>query len=281
VIERFLPISDVVHNTSKRDSQLDSIRSLIRNMGKAGVKVLCYNWMPVSDWSRTNAFVKERGGSLVTEFNLAEYGQRTLKLAGQTAAKATTQDELWHNLEYFLTKIVPVAEEAGVHLAIHPDDPPMPSFGGQPQILFNFDALQRVVNLVKSPSNGICFCQGTFASAGLDVFEGIYRLAPAIRFIHFRDVRGQTPHFIETWQDNGKTNMVECMRAYYDNGLDVPLRPDHVPSMVGENNEQPGYHMLGRLFALGYIQGLKQAVETEIMLGTHVHQLHAISQSVP
>jgi len=128
------------------------------------------------------------------------------------------------------------------------------------------DALEKVTKLVKSPSNGICFCQGTLASASpeINLPTAIRRLKKNIKYVHFRDVKGAVPKFRETWQDNGKTNMWACMRAYYESGIQVVLRPDHVPTLDGETNQNPGYEMLGRLFVLGYIRGLSQSVENEI-----------------
>ena len=115
----------------------------------------------------------------------------------------------------------------------------------------------RACELVPSPYNGICFCQGTLASAGEDIPKAIALCAPYIKFIHFRDVTGTVPAFTEAWHDMGKTDMVAAMRAYRAAGLaDIPIRPDHAPTMDGESNAHPGYEMLGRLFALGYMKGL-------------------------
>jgi mannonate dehydratase len=152
-----------------------------------------------------------------------------------------------------------VAESCGVSLALHPDDPPIDRLRGQDRIITSFAACERAVALVPSPANGICYCQGTFASAGEDVVEGIKRLAPHIRFGHFRDVAGSSRHFRETFQDNGQTDMAAAIHAWLDIGFEGPLRPDHVPTLDGESNENPGYEMLGRLWAVGYMRGLLDA----------------------
>jgi mannonate dehydratase len=266
-VERLIPHSKFVHNLPGRDEQIGDFIQLVKNMGTAGVPVLCYNWMPRDDWGRTRVDVPERGGALVTEFDLEtpmiprDQGYEV----PEGAAKITGVDELWENLQYFLERVLPVAEDAGVKLAMHPDDPPMADLYGQPCIMVGFDAMERLVNMVPSPSNTLCFCQGTFSSQGtLDIYEGISRLGRHISFVHFRDVVGQVPKFRETFIDNGKTDMAKAMKAYMalPHSKDICIRPDHVPTMEGETNENPGYEMLGRLHALGYMKGLIHSVES-------------------
>ncbi|MCA9041185.1 MAG: mannonate dehydratase, partial [Planctomycetaceae bacterium] len=112
-----------------------------------------------------------------------------------------------------------------------------------------------------SPANKICFCQGTFAEMGVDIPTAIRRLGPHIRYVHFRDIIGTREDFTETFHDDGQTDMPAAMRAYQEIGFTGPLRPDHVPQLIGEETGDPGYTMLGRLFAYGYIRGLMQATE--------------------
>ena len=265
-VERLIPHSRFVHNLPGRDEQINDFIRLIRNMGKADIPILCYNWMPRDDWGRTRVDVPERGGALVTEFDLN--APMIPRDAGYEVPegndKITSSDELWDNLEYFLRRVVPVAEESGVKLAMHPDDPPLPDLYGQPCIIVGFDAMERVVNIVPSPSNSICFCQGTFSSQDLDIYEGIRRLGKHISFVHFRDVVGAVPKFRETFIDNGKNDMAKAMRTYMSlpHSKEICIRPDHVPTMEGETNENPGYEMLGRLHALGYMTGLIHSVES-------------------
>ena len=157
---------------------------------------------------------------------------------------------------------MPFAEKHNVVLALHPDDPPLPVLNGKPQILYSVKQLERVLSISKSPSNGICFCQGTFASAGEDIPKAIKILGKAIKFVHFRDVVVEKPgsKFREAWQDTGDTNMLDAIRAYHSIGFKGPIRPDHVPTCETEDNKNPGYHILGRLWALGYIRGLMESV---------------------
>jgi mannonate dehydratase len=120
--------------------------------------------------------------------------------------------------------------------------------------------LERLIRLVPSARNGVCFCQGTLAAAGGDILRSIHRLGTAIHSVHFRDIRGTADRFVETFHDDGPTDMVAAMAAYRAIGFHGPIRPDHVPQLEGEEGE-PGYTMLGRLFAWGYLRGLMQAVE--------------------
>ncbi|MDF1754396.1 MAG: mannonate dehydratase [Verrucomicrobiales bacterium] len=263
-IERFIPHHKIVHGLPGADEQIAVIQQLIRNMGEAGLTTLCYNWMPSEDWNRTSVTTRERGGALVTEFNAAD---KSYVPHGSDARseKHTSRDELWNNLKTFQEAVVPVAEAAGINLAIHPDDPPLDELNGQPQIMSTPEAVKEAARLVPSERNGICFCQGTFASRGdIDIPKAIGELGDLIKFIHFRDVMGEKEHFRETFHDNGKTDMAACWRAYEKAGLkDIPIRPDHVPSMTGDSNEFPGYEMQGRLFAVGFMKGLAAGYSPE------------------
>ncbi len=257
-LERKIPHLQFVHNLPGRDEQIADFKELIRNMAEAEMEVLCYNWMPDEDWQRTSCNVLERGGARVTEFNLAHVGRNVTDADGRPP-KPTSALKLWENLDYFLNEVVPVAEDAGIKLAIHPDDPPLPELQGQPRIMISNEAMHRVVNLVPSPSNGICYCVGSVYPAGVDVIAGIRALADKIFFFHARNVRGTAVHFTETWHDNGEIDMPAVIRLLKTIGYHGTIRPDHAPSMAGETNETPGYEMLGRLFAAGYLRGLIQA----------------------
>jgi mannonate dehydratase len=160
-----------------------------------------------------------------------------------------------------LSELIPVAEQAGVTLCMHPDDPPLPEFLGRARIMNSVAGFERLVKLAPSPRNAICFCQGTFATMGVDIPATIKKLGPHIKYVHFRDVRGTPENFVETFHDNGPTDMAAAIRAYREVGFDGPIRPDHVPQMVGEEDGEPGYTMQGRLFAYGYIRGLMDALK--------------------
>lgn len=255
VIEGYLPIEDIKLGGPQRDVEIEQMKTLIRNMGRAGIGLLCYNFIAGGDWARTSVNEQGRGGALVTGFDLSALPQ-----ASSSNANLPSADQVWANLDTFLEKILPVAEESRVTLAMHPDDPPIPNFQGYPRIMNSVESFEQLVRLRSSPANGICFCQGTFAEMGVDIPSTIRRLGPHIKYVHFRDIQGTTSRFVETFHDEGQTDMVEAMRAYRDIRFEGPMRPDHVPQLAGEEEGEAGYTMLGRLFAIGYMRGLMQSV---------------------
>ena len=255
VVEGYLPIEDIKLGGPQRDAEIEQMKTLVRNMGRAGIGLLCYNFIAGGDWARTSVDEKGRGGALVTGFDLSALPQ-----ASSSTADLPSADRLWENLDFFLERILPVAEESGVTLAMHPDDPPIPNFQGYPRIMNSVESFERLMGLSSSPANGICFCQGTFAEMGVDIPSTIRRLGPHIKYVHFRDIRGTSSRFVETFHDEGQTDMAEAMRAYRDIRFHGTIRPDHVPQLSGEEEGEAGYTTLGRLFAVGYMRGLMQAV---------------------
>lgn len=243
-----------------RDEHIGHFCQLIENMGRLSIPVMCHNWMAGIGWLRTSFDDKERGGALVTGFD-----QATNETLGPTEFGEVTEDQLWERMEYFLRKVVPVAEKSGVSLAVHPDDPPRSPVRGIGRILTSPENFQRVLDMVPSPNNGLTFCQGNFSAMGVDVPATIRHFGRqgAIKFVHFRDVRGDCDHFVETFHDNGQTDMAEAIRAYAEVDYAGPARVDHVPTMAGEANDSPGYEIMGRLYALGYMRGLMEAVSRE------------------
>ena len=258
-IEDTPPLDLVRLGLTGRDEQLDAFCEQLRAMGAARVPVCCYNWVPVYSWARTDLAVPARGDALTTAYDHAAMSAAPPR----PEADLATEPALWKNFEYFLRRVVPVAEKAGVRLALHPDDPPISPVRGLGRIMRTVEAFERVIELVPSEANGITLCQGNFALMTDDLPAVIRELgrAGAINFVHFRDVRGTPEHFVETFHDDGPTDMLECLRAYAEIGYDGVLRPDHVPTLFGESNDKPGYAVLGRLFAVGYIRGLGEAVE--------------------
>lgn len=256
-IEDTPPLDLVRLGKAGRDKQLEQIATQIQAMGRLGVTTLCYNWMALSSWARTDTSVSTRGGALVTAYRRADEAQLP-EIDGTAAAN---EADMWEALAYFLKAIVPVAEKSGVRLALHPDDPPISTVRGVPRIMSSIEAFRRLLDLNTSPANAITFCQGNFALMSEDLPSTIAEFAArdAIAFVHFRDVRGTADDFEETFHDDGPTDLAACVSAYDAAGFTGPVRPDHVPTMHGENNSQPGYGTLGRLFALGYIRGLQHA----------------------
>jgi mannonate dehydratase len=198
-----------------------------------------------------------RGGSLVTSFD-----KSLIDDAPPTELGPISEEALWENLAYFLERVLPVAEKWNVKLAMHPDDPPLSPIRGVGRIMSSIDNYQRLMDMAPSPMNGITLCQGNFTLM-TDDLPGVIRHfgeQDKIFFVHFRDVLGTVENYEEAWHDAGKTDMLACMQAYRDIGFEGVLRPDHVPTVEGDSNENAGYSSFGRLFALGYIHGLRQAV---------------------
>ena len=221
-------------------------------MGALDIPVLCYNFMPQSGWYRTSFAKKGRGGALVTAFD-----SKLMQAAPQlTEAGTQTDIQIWDNYKYFMDKVLPVAEACKVKLALHPDDPPVPSLQGVSRIFRNVENFDKALELYPSDYNGITFCQGSFAAMNEDIPSLIRHFGRKIFFVHFRDIRGNADAFEETFHDEGQTDMKACMRAYKEIGFDGVTRTDHAPVMAGESGENPAYEMLGHIFATGYLKGL-------------------------
>jgi mannonate dehydratase len=238
-----------------RDEQLGNVIKTLRNMGAAGIPVLGYNFMPVQSrtgyaW-RTSGDTIGRGGARVTSFDYELVRDAPLTQYGEVR-----DDEMWSNYEYFLKAVVPAAEQAGVKIGVHPDDPPISPLAGLPRILRSHDALQRLCDTVPSDHNGLEFCQGTVSEMPENVIDAIRRFGGQgkIFYVHFRNVSGTVPKFQETFIDEGYVDMRQAMRAYHEIGFDGPFIPDHVPWISVDPRTSPKY--AAEAYAMGYIKAL-------------------------
>ncbi|MDR0335547.1 MAG: mannonate dehydratase [Planctomycetaceae bacterium] len=232
-----------------RDHDIETYRNMLRNMGELGIPFLCYNFMVGVGWFRNRTTIHERGGAFTCGFELDEI------LKKEDCERKIESNSVWEHYQYFLERILPVAEKSGVRLGLHPDDPPIPSLKGYGRIFYNANGVRKALNLSSSRSHGLTFCQANYLAMGENVTALIREWKDRIGFVHFRDIKGTANSFVETFHDNGPHDMAELIRVYRENGLHCPVRTDHAPSMDGEG-EATGYEILGHLFALGYLKGL-------------------------
>ena len=245
-----------------RDEEIENYCAAIEALGKVGIPMCCYNFMAGIGWYRTKTDIAERGGALSSEFD-----NQIAKKQGLTKWGRVSEEKIWDNITYFLKRIIPVAEKAGVKMALHPDDPPISPLRGIGRILISGSAFRRVLQIVPSPVNGITFCQANFKLMGGDIRALVREFGGQgkIFFVHLRDVKGTGERFHETFHDNGPTDMPQMLKLYHDVGFDGPIRPDHAPTLASESNQSPGYAMQGKVLAIGYMKGIAQALNIPVM----------------
>ncbi len=267
---------------------IENYKVCIRNLAKAGVKVICYNFMPVFDWTRTDLAMDMGDGATCLCYNgkqiegkspedmfkeiddnsngYAMPGWETERMGEIKELfekyKDITSEDLWNNLKHFLEEIIPVCEECDVRMAIHPDDPPWDIFG-LPRIIKNIEDVRRFLKLVDSPYNGLTFCTGSFgASAKNDLPAMIREVGDRIYFAHLRNVQIRESWFNETahLSSAGSLDMYEIVKALQDSGFDGYIRPDH-GRMIWNEVARPGYGLFDRALGAAYINGLWEACE--------------------
>lgn len=271
-IENFAPSfwSDILLDGPDRQRQMDGLKRLVRDAGRAGVPCIGYNFSIAGVWGwRRGPFA--RGGAITVECDLAAFDHDRPIPDGEVwnfrvrtprpgaGPVAVSEPELWERLAWFLTELVPVAEEAGVRLAAHPDDPPAPELRGTARLVNQPSKYERLMAIVDSPANGLELCLGTMQEMpGGDIYDWVRAFARARRigYIHFRNVRGKIPRYHESFIDDGDLDMAEIVRILRDERYDGVLVPDHSPEMTC-----PGPWHTGNAFALGYMRALVQNAE--------------------
>ncbi len=290
VIESVNIHEDIKLGLPAKDVYIDNYKKTIRNLGKAGVKVICYNFMPVFDWLRSDLAKKLEDGSEVlyyddsiiknvdpiklvedmetnsNGFSLPGWEPYRLKELKDTFEKykSVDQEKLFSNLKYFLENIIPVCEEADVRMAIHPDDPPWPLFG-LPRIVTDRKNLERLVKLVDSPYNGLTLCSGSLGANPENNIPDLIRHFGSMGKIHFGHVRNirfvseRTFHETSHLSKDGSFDVFEIMKAYHDIGFKGYIRPDH-GRMIWDEKARPGYGLYDRALGITYLNGLWEAI---------------------
>ncbi|HET6381968.1 MAG TPA: mannonate dehydratase [Armatimonadota bacterium] len=241
-----------------RDRQLENMIATVRSMGRAGIPILGYHWMPNGVW-RTRRDDRIRGGAISNSFDYEIARKSPL-----THDRVYTEDEMWANYDWYLERLLPVCEEAEVRLAIHPDDPPLPELGGIGRLFCGFEGFRRAMEKHPSPMHGLNYCHGCWSEmrGGAGVMESIEWFGTRGRLIygHFRDVRGSAEKFTEQFVNDGNNDMFMVMKKFKESGFRGFLIDDHVPRMV---NDSPWCHR-GRAFATGYMAAMIQAVNSSV-----------------
>jgi mannonate dehydratase len=285
VIESIPVHEDIKLGLPTRDRLIDNYCESVGNMGRAGVPVLCYNFMPVFDWMRTDLVHQNDDGSTALAFEDAalskiDLSRGTADLPGWAttytaealsklldAYRSVSEEKLWDNFAYFLKRVVPVAASSGVRMALHPDDPPWSIFG-LPRIITSAPALERVTTIVDDPANGITFCAGSLAADPRnDLAAIVHGLSSRgrIHFVHLRNIKRTGPRsFQETAHPTGigDIDMGSMIAALHESGFDGPIRSDHGRMIWGETG-QPGYGLHDRALGAMYLHGLWEGITRE------------------
>ena len=274
-IENFEPEHwyDVLLDGPRKEDQMASLKTIIRNMGRAGIPVMGYNFSFAGVWGRASG-PWARGGARSVGYveelappqdpipNGMVWNTVYDPHAPEGNIGRVSQEQLWSRFEYFLKELVPVAEEAGVRLALHPDDPPLPELRQTARLAYKPELYQKVFDLVPSPANAAEFCQGTISEmvGEMDVYQAIemYAARQKIAYVHFRNVKGKVPNYYEMFVDDGDVDMVQAIRLYHRHGFDGVMIPDHTPGL-----ECAAPWHAGMAYALGWMRAVVSMVERE------------------
>lgn len=311
VVESVNVHEDIKLGLPSRDGYIEAYQNTLRKLAKAGVKVVCYNFMPVFDWTHTELFHRTADGSTALFFEKAKVehiepmafarqieedsqgytlpGWEPERLAHLKKLfaqyKNVTEEDLWDNLSYFLKAVIPTCEEVGIQMAIHQDDPSFSIFG-LPRIINCQDNLRRVLQIVDSPANGLTLCTGSLGSnPDNDLIAIVKEFADRIPFTHIRNVkRFDNGDFIETSHrsQDGSLDMVGIIKAFHDKGFDGYIRPDHGRHLWGEGETSdcyPGYGLYDRALGVMYILGVWDTLERHKMQKSKVRE-HLLGKSV-
>ena len=254
----------LVLNLPNRDEKVEQYKRYIRDLGRAGIPYTTYAHMANGVWSTDPE--QTRGGAKARAFDLA---QAEIKSQGANQTRLThgreySENEIWDNFTHFIKEAAPVAEEAGVMIGIHPDDPPGPSLGGVPRCIFSsFEGYERALDIADSPNVGMCFCVGCWLeggeSMGKDVLESIRHFGERGKIfkVHFRNVDKPLPHFVETFVDNGYMDMYQVMKVMREVNFKGVAIPDHIPQMADDGR-------VGTAYTIAYMNALVKRANEEV-----------------
>ena len=285
VVESVPVHEDIKLGKPTRDKYIEVYKENIRRLGKAGIKCICYNFMPVFDWLRSRLDFENPDGStslVYRESDLQNMDPRSgeLSLPGWDSSytkeslnmlldeyKDIDEDKLWENLKYFLDAIIPVCEEYSVNMAIHPDDPPYPLLG-LPRVLSTADDFRKIIESVPNKSNGLCLCTGSFGvRADNDCVSMMSEFGDRVGFVHLRTTkRDAAGNFYEANLLEGDVDMYGMMKALLEveqrRGVSIPVRPDHGHQMCDDlgRKSNPGYSCYGRMRSLAELRGLQEGI---------------------
>jgi mannonate dehydratase len=270
-IENFSPADwyDVLLDGPCKERQMEFLKKIITNTGKAGIRAFGYNFSLAGVWGHQKKSAA-RGGALTTCFKADELPIDSPIPQGEVwnmnyDSSSSCQgflpeldsEELWERFHWFLQRIMPAAEEAGIEMALHPDDPPMPFMRRMPRLVYRADLYQRALDLVPSPANKIEFCMGSIQEMeGSDIYEAIKKYRGKLSYIHFRNVKGKIPDYQEVFLDEGDIDMLRCLRLLHETGFEGPMVPDHTPEILCA----APWHA-GMAFALGYMRAGMQLID--------------------
>jgi mannonate dehydratase len=262
---------DILLDGPRKKEQLEDIKAIIRRIGRAGIPVIGYNFSIAGVWGHVQG-PYARGGAESVGFLGPDGPEETAIPTGMVwnmiydsarldegTIGTVTHEQLWSRLAEFLDEIIPVAEEAGVKMAAHPDDPPMPTIRGTARLVYQPHYYQKLLDLKPSRANALEFCIGSLAEMTEgDIYEVIdqYSKQKALAYVHFRNVRGKVPHYHEVFVDEGDVDMIRAMRILYQNEFDGVVIPDHTPQMTCD----APWHA-GMAYALGYMKAVLTMLE--------------------
>ena len=291
VVESVNVHDDIKIGLPTRDKYIANYIQTIRNLAEFGVKVICYNFMPVFDWTRTDLYHPVGDGSTAMFYETSKIHEDPKEMADYILKNANgltfpgwepermakldelfekyrlvTKEKLWENLKYFLEAIMPVCDKYDINMAIHPDDPGWSVFG-LPRIISSQEKLKRMMDMVPNKHNGVTFCMGSYGTnLNNDLIATIHMLKGRIHFAHIRNLRfndgmrdfEESAHLSE----DGTFDMYAIIKALYEDGFDGPIRPDHGRMIWGEK-AMPGYGLYDRALGAAYLRGLWEAAKKE------------------